>query len=154
LVQEIPGQCSLLSSAMAPKRGLAVFNQLLDECGIPHGPTGSLLDVFIEMVSWDGQSIMGLRIGMLRTSWTADEVQHQLTYMFPRTQYRVRSHFRRLDEISELTSVETSSPSGEHDSPANVWSSGAPAASRSSGAPASAAAPATSWSAAARGAPY
>ena len=91
---------SLVTRMPTPRRGLAVFSQLLDECMIPVGPTGALIDVFIEMVLWDGTRIMALRVGSCRTTYTTAEVQWQLTYCFPTVHFRARAHFARLDEIA------------------------------------------------------
>ena len=76
--------------AMAPRRGVATFDQLMSTCYIVENTSaGVWMEVFIQMLSWDGTHCMVLRIGSIKTDYTREEMMWQLRYFFPAIAWHV-----------------------------------------------------------------
>ena len=78
------------------RRGLATFEQMM--CEIVVGPkmSGCAYDVFLDLQHWENLRLFGLRVGVIRTDWSAPQIKAQLNYDFPDADFHVAPHYRRL----------------------------------------------------------
>ena len=92
-----------------PRRGVATFNELMSACCIVENRSaGVWMEVFIQMLSWDGTHCMVLRIGSIKTDYTREEMMWQLRYFFTAIAWHVAT---RRPSVSDADGPPASSSS-------------------------------------------